>query len=867
MGFFGLQQNKAMPDTNSIDGYSLDLLHRCQCQICPLNHTPDLQNPQMRPYGADHPRVYMLGESPSQMDDERGKPFSGKSGQLLRWRTPRGWDDSIRYNNIIRCRPPDGRDPSLVEIECCRPSIEEDIAKSKPEAIFGFGNWPLHWALKESGIGKWRGRRVPVEIGGHKCWFYPMLHPAFILQTRKKFEPRRLDQYGSDLEFAFALDLSRAFDEVKLGLPEPVIHTPEFAAKDIEIINDPKEAINAIRRMFGVKLAGMDYETGSVRPFVEQPKILTASLSSKEHTFAFPLEHRECTWTDREKNEVFDMFSRFLYDAQVRKAVHSLPFEQEWSAFYFGADCLRATRWECTMSQAYLLHGKRGGDYEMGGLSLDFLCMQHFGLHIKSLSNVDRKNLANEPLENILPYNGMDSKYHRYLWEVQDEEIDDQGLREVYEHQLRRIPTVVLTQIQGLPIDHEQTNELKTKYERLLLRIDDELASMPAVKKFKERRGFDYKPSSPQDVKFMYRSILRANIEKTDETTITEKMGNHPITKLTLKWRKTSKKLSTYVMPMVRGSEDSAIFDDDKLHPVIMLTSTDTWRTSCGEPNVQNWPKHQEGVLEIRKQVGGVRGYKIVSFDYSGIQARNVAMESLDKKLVDAFWTDYDIHADWRDKIAKLYPKWIQEGVNCLRDSKIAKKYRQRSKNEFVFATFFGAHPPTLSHHLGIPVEVTEKLRAMFLREFYGLDQWQRGLFKSFYRDGYVTGLSGHRRYAPCSNNQLINAPIQADEALIVCDAMSRLSELEDDRYQAAMEIHDDLTFVWPTKEIDKNAEVVIEHMLNVPFEWARVVPIGVEMSIGDNWGEMVEVEEKFSSKTWRGGLWKRPNQIRRIRS
>jgi uracil-DNA glycosylase family 4 len=863
LGFFGLaEQSKTMPDSNNIGGYSLDLLHRCQCQICPLNHAPELQHPYMKPYGAVRPLVYILGEAPGETEDRRGIPFVGKAGQLLHWRIPDGWENDLRFNNVIRCRPPDNRDPSLIEIECCRPSVEEDIAKSKPEAIFGFGNWPLYWALDESGIIKWRGRRVPVEIGGHKCWYYPMLHPSFILHTRKRkyngkeFVPHRLDQYGSDMEFAFALDLNRAFEEVRRGLPEPVVHSPEFAAKDIEIITDPQEAINAIRRMFGVKLVGLDYETGSLRPFVEQPKILTAALSSKEHTFAFPLEHRECTWSEQEVSEVLDVFGRFLYDAQVRKAVHNLPFEQEWSAFYLGPDCLRATRWECTMAQAYLLHGKRGDDYEMGGLSLDFLCLQHFGLHIKRLSNVNRKNLAAEPLDKILPYNGIDARYHRYLWSVQDKEIEAQGLREVYEHHLRRIPTMVLTQIQGLPVDQDQTLDLKSKYERSLLRIGDELASMPSVKQFRDRKGYDYRPSSPQDVKFMYRKILRANIDKTDEATITERMGNHPITKLTLKWRKTSKKLSTYVLPMVRGHENSALCDDDKLHPAILLTSTDTWRTSTNEPGVQNWPKHQEGVLEIRKQIAAQRGYKIVSFDYSGIQARNVAMESKDKRLIDAFWDDYDIHADWRDRIVKLYPRWIHGGVEALRDPKVAKKYRQKAKNEFVFASFFGAHPPTLSRHLSIPVEITERLRKMFMRDFSGIDDWQKGLFESFYETGYVTGLSGHRRYAPISNNQLINAPIQADEVLIVCDAMSRLSELEEDRFQAMLEVHDDLTFRWPVKDIDKNSEVVIEYMLNVPFEWARIVPIGVEMSIGDNWGEMVECEEKFSSKTWRGGLW-----------
>jgi DNA polymerase I-like protein with 3'-5' exonuclease and polymerase domains len=98
----------------------------------------------------------------------------------------------------------------------------------------------------------------------------------------------------------------------------------------------------------------------------------------------------------------------------------------------------------------------------------------------------------------------------------------------------------------------------------------------------------------------------------------------------------------------------------------------------------------------------------------------------------------------------------------------------------------------------------------------------------------------------------MINAPIQADESVIVCDAMARLSELRNERFQPNMMIHDDLTFIWPVNEIDKNAEVVIDHMIHTPFEWAQVVPIVVEMSVGSDWANQKAVGE-FSSDKWEG--------------
>lgn len=858
MGIWGITEleNTGVTNEDKIEGYSRDLLHSQQCHVCPLGNA-DLYHPKLKTHGDKEPLVYMLGGVPGEQEDERGRIFASAAGDMLRWRTPRDWWDYLRFGKVLRCRTPKDRKPTSIEVECCRPFLERDIARSEPVAIFGFGNTVLNWLIGESDIHKWRGRRVPVNVGGHLCWFFPMYDPAFVLE-QQRYEPRSRDHYGSEFDFALSFDLRSAFSQIDEGLPDPVIHSADFASKNVDIISDPNDAVNAIRRMWDSKRAGFDYETGSLRPFVENPKILSFALSSKDYTFSIPMEHPQNHWTDKQLESVFDELSNFLHNAKTRKIVHNLAFEQEWSGFFFGPDCLRSSRWDCSQAQAYLLYGKRGSDYDMGALSLNFLCKHHFGFDVKALSKVNRKDLISEPLERILPYNGIDARYHRRLFDAQEREIREAGMVATYEQHIRRIPTMVLTQLRGIPVDQNKTLELKNEFETILRRTEKRLSRLPAVKKFKREKGYAYRPAAPQDVTYMYRKILKAPIERTDEATITECMGNDPVTIYTLRWRKTNKKLSTYVLPMVEGAEDSAVFSDHLLHPVILLVSTDTWRTSCQKPNQQNWPKHQAGALEIRKQIKAPKKYKIVSFDYSGIQARNVAMESLDKRLVDAFWNDYDIHADWREKIAKVYPRWVVEGIKMLGDHDLAKKYRQKAKNGFVFATFFGAQAATLARHLEIPKEVTERLREDFMREFHGIDNWHKNLSLDYYRDGYVTGKSGHRRYAPISPNQLINAPIQADESTIVCDAMARLSELEDDRFQAMLEVHDDLTFCWPATEVEKNSEVVIEHMLNTPFEWARVVPLGVERSIGDNWGELHEDGEKYSSKTWKGGLWTR---------
>jgi hypothetical protein len=177
-----------------------------------------------------------------------------------------------------------------------------------------------------------------------------------------------------------------------------------------------------------------------------------------------------------------------------------------------------------------------------------------------------------------------------------------------------------------------------------------------------------------------------------------------------------------------------------------------------------------------------------------------------------------------------------------LKDKALWKWFRDRTKNEFVFPSFFGAQAKSLAGYLGIPEHITLALHDEFWDMFPDIKGWHERIKAEYLEVGYVTGCTGFRRRAPISPNELINAPIQSDEAEIVCDAMTRLSEIDAIHLQANMEIHDDLTFFWPEQHVDELAEVVIQEMVRVPFEWAQNVPIVVEMSIGDNWAEKKDV-------------------------
>ena len=176
---------KSIVPTSASVKQNLELIWEKRCEVCPLDKCEKtLTNPKMKATGAKRPVLYILGEAPGETEDQRGEQFIGRSGQLLRDHLPDWLEKKTRWNNVVRCRPQNNRNPDRLEIEACRPWIEEDIEKSKPRIILLLGKVPISWALQHDGsVENWRGRAIPVQIGKHKCWAVASFHPAYILRV------------------------------------------------------------------------------------------------------------------------------------------------------------------------------------------------------------------------------------------------------------------------------------------------------------------------------------------------------------------------------------------------------------------------------------------------------------------------------------------------------------------------------------------------------------------------------------------------------------------------------------------------------------------------------------------------------------
>jgi DNA polymerase len=154
-----------------------------ECVLCGLHKT---RNKSVFGDGNRKAELMFIGEGPGKDEDEQGIPFVGKAGQLLTKmiNAMQFTREEIYIANIVKCRPPENRNPSDEEAEKCLPYLNRQIDIIRPKVIVLLGAIPLKYLLGLTGITKIRGTWY--EYRGIKIM--PTLHPAYLLRnpTAKK---------------------------------------------------------------------------------------------------------------------------------------------------------------------------------------------------------------------------------------------------------------------------------------------------------------------------------------------------------------------------------------------------------------------------------------------------------------------------------------------------------------------------------------------------------------------------------------------------------------------------------------------------------------------------------------------------------
>ncbi len=169
---------------DSLDRISDEII---SCQRCPLHRTRTNAVP-----GEGNPsaKIMLIGEAPGANEDKTSRPFCGDAGKIL--------DElliligvkrkDIFIGNILKCRPPNNRDPKPDEIKACAPYLERQIAIIKPEIICTLGNYATAFILEKfglkdkiQGISRLHGKFFDADSPYGKIKISPMYHPAVVV--------------------------------------------------------------------------------------------------------------------------------------------------------------------------------------------------------------------------------------------------------------------------------------------------------------------------------------------------------------------------------------------------------------------------------------------------------------------------------------------------------------------------------------------------------------------------------------------------------------------------------------------------------------------------------------------------------------
>ncbi len=422
--------------------------------------------------------------------------------------------------------------------------------------------------------------------------------------------------------------------------------------------------------------------------------------------------------------------------------------------------------------------------------------------------------------------------------------------KKVYQLEKDLVPVLESMENFGIKLDISSLEILSKKINAQLQRLEKEIYKLA---------GINFNINSSQqlsEVLFKKLNISVDGLRKTPGGVIStaapeliKLKGKHKIIDLIMEYRELMKLKTTYVDTLPK-----LVDAKQRVHTNYNPLGAATGRLSSSEPNLQNIPIRSEWGQEIRKAFISENGYKLLSADYSQIELRIAACLAKDKKMLEAFKKDYDIH------------KLTAAEVNNVSLDEVTDKMRYEAK-ALNFGVLYGMSVVGFSQAAGITYDKAKKFIDEYMRDFVGIAKYVEKTKKEVKKNGYVETILGRRRYLPqinssnflmrhASERMAINMPVQGTAADIMKVAMVNLIKKLPPEAKLLLQVHDELVLEVKEDKIKEAAEIVrdvMENVLNQPIfkevksifqpmadqPRAGKIPLKVDIKIGDNWGEI----------------------------
>ena len=485
-----------------------------------------------------------------------------------------------------------------------------------------------------------------------------------------------------------------------------------------------------------------------------------------------------------------------------------------------------------TMLLSYVLEGG------LHGHGLDDLASLHLGhtnIKYSEVTGTGKKQIsfAEVELDKALDYAAEDAEVTGRLYRQFYPRIATERMTTVYET-LERALVPVLSDMEraGISVDATFLKELSSDLEKRAADIAEDIHKLA---------GREFNIASPKqlgEILFDEMGIEGGKKTKTGAygtgADILEGLAaqGHDLPRRVLDWRQLTKLRSTYTDALVAQINP----ETRRVHTSYAQAIASTGRLSSTDPNLQNIPIRTEEGRKIRKAFVADKGNVLLSADYSQIELRLLAHVAGIETLRQAFRDGQDIHAMTASEVFGIPVEGMEPAI------------RSRAK-AINFGIIYGISPFGLARQLAIPQGEAKTYIENYFEKFPGIKDYMETT-KTFAREhGYVQTIFGRKCHTPgigdknparrnFSERAAINAPLQGAAADIIKRAMIRINPALNQAGLGArmlLQVHDELIFEVPEKELDDTAVLVKKVMEDAAH---LDVPLVVETGSGPNWDE-----------------------------
>ena len=593
------------------------------------------------------------------------------------------------------------------------------------------------------------------------------------------------------------------------------------------IINDEQTLNKWVEKIKLEKFVAIDTETDSLNVMLANLVGISMSIESGSAAY-IPLKHQSSdNFTQLNLDLVINRMKPILEDSNIIKVGQNIKYDAHIFLNYGinlkGID-------EDTMLMSYILESNQS--HGMDKLSKRYLghdCISYESLVGKGVKQITFDQVY---IEDAAPYAAEDADVTLQLFQHFNALLkENKSLLKVYkEIEIPSMQALIQVERNGVLIDSKILQKQSHEIGEKLMDLEKEALILA---------GQPFNLSSPKQLQEILFEKLKikplkktpAGTPSTSEEVLQTLAQDYPLPKLILEHRSLSKLKTTYTDKLPRMINQNT----GRVHTSYNQAVAITGRLASSDPNLQNIPIRTTEGRKVREAFIAPKGSMIMSADYSQIELRIMAHFSKDKRLIQAFNNNEDIH---RITAAEIFNTSLEN---------ISNEQRRYAK-VINFGLIYGMSPFGLAKSLNIERSAAQNYIERYFTQYPSVREYMEDAKQTAKEKGYVETFFGRRLWLPEINGSngimraaaeraAINGPMQGTAADLIKLAMIEVHnwiETESNiQGKMIMQVHDELVFEVPESEVKIFQKIIPKLMEKVA---TLSVPLIADIGEGNNW-------------------------------